>query len=166
MGGGNSKQSKCLVVGLDNSGKSTIINHLKPDTKKVSSARGTQRRRQHASLETYTTSLGPSGEESLQFSAATLAPLSPSLLGFHPGTQWIHCLFCFHCIIPVPSAGHRVGCNSRFSRREIQAWKCKFFSFARKPQINTATWTSDSMELISDLMRIFVLGIESLRVRM
>jgi ADP-ribosylation factor-like protein 6 len=35
MGGGSSKQSKCLVVGLDNSGKSTIINHLKPDTKKV-----------------------------------------------------------------------------------------------------------------------------------
>lgn len=37
MGGGSSKQSKCLVVGLDNSGKSTIINHLKPDTKKVGS---------------------------------------------------------------------------------------------------------------------------------
>ncbi len=35
MGGSPSKQSKCLVVGLDNSGKSTIINHLKPDTKKV-----------------------------------------------------------------------------------------------------------------------------------
>ena len=35
MGGGNSKQSKCLVVGLDNSGKSTIINALKPDTKKA-----------------------------------------------------------------------------------------------------------------------------------
>jgi len=35
MGGSSSKQSKCLVVGLDNSGKSTIINHLKPDTKKA-----------------------------------------------------------------------------------------------------------------------------------
>jgi hypothetical protein len=39
MGGGSSKQSKCLVVGLDNSGKSTIINHLKPDAKKVRTTR-------------------------------------------------------------------------------------------------------------------------------
>lgn len=44
MGGGNSKQSKCLVVGLDNSGKSTIINALKPDTKKVSQTRHPLRR--------------------------------------------------------------------------------------------------------------------------
>lgn len=43
MGGSSSKQSKCLVVGLDNSGKSTIINHLKPDAKKVSDD---QRRRE------------------------------------------------------------------------------------------------------------------------
>mmetsp|Transcript_16549 Transcript_16549/g.23240 ORF Transcript_16549/g.23240 Transcript_16549/m.23240 type:complete len:180 (+) Transcript_16549:22-561(+) len=39
MGGSSSKgskkkQSKCLVVGLDNSGKSTILNFLKPDAQK------------------------------------------------------------------------------------------------------------------------------------
>lgn len=34
MGGNSSKTSKCLVVGLDNSGKSTIINSLKPEKKK------------------------------------------------------------------------------------------------------------------------------------
>ena len=36
MGGSKSKQeSKCIVVGLDGSGKSTIINQLKPEKKKV-----------------------------------------------------------------------------------------------------------------------------------
>jgi len=34
MGSSSSKASKCLVVGLDNSGKSTIINQLKPEQKK------------------------------------------------------------------------------------------------------------------------------------
>ena len=39
MGGalsGNKKQSRCVVVGLDNSGKSTIVNYLKPEKKRVS----------------------------------------------------------------------------------------------------------------------------------
>lgn len=35
--GKNKKSSKVTVVGLDNSGKSTIINHLKPEKKKVKS---------------------------------------------------------------------------------------------------------------------------------
>jgi ribosome biogenesis GTPase A len=38
MGLGNSKskkQSSCLIVGLDNSGKSTIVNYLKPEKKRV-----------------------------------------------------------------------------------------------------------------------------------
>jgi len=38
MGLGSSKskrQSKCLIVGLDNSGKSTIVNYLKPERKRV-----------------------------------------------------------------------------------------------------------------------------------
>ena len=35
MGNAQKKSGKCLVVGLDNSGKSTIINHLKPDKKKA-----------------------------------------------------------------------------------------------------------------------------------
>lgn len=30
MGNSNKKQSKCLVVGIDNSGKSTLINTMKP----------------------------------------------------------------------------------------------------------------------------------------
>ena len=34
MGNSAKKSGKCLVVGLDNSGKSTIINSLKPDKKK------------------------------------------------------------------------------------------------------------------------------------
>jgi ADP-ribosylation factor-like protein 6 len=34
MGGKSSKQSRCIVVGLDNSGKSTIINSLKPEKEK------------------------------------------------------------------------------------------------------------------------------------
>lgn len=34
MGNSNKKAGKCLVVGLDNSGKSTIINHLKPEKAK------------------------------------------------------------------------------------------------------------------------------------
>jgi ribosome biogenesis GTPase A len=34
--GKGKKQSKVLCVGLDNSGKSTIINKLKPDSKKAS----------------------------------------------------------------------------------------------------------------------------------
>ena len=34
MGNAQKKSGKCLVVGLDNSGKSTIINHLKPEKKK------------------------------------------------------------------------------------------------------------------------------------
>ncbi len=34
MGSVNKKQSKCLVVGLDNSGKSSVINYLKPEKEK------------------------------------------------------------------------------------------------------------------------------------
>ena len=34
MGNSQKKAGKCLVVGLDNSGKSTILNHLKPEKKK------------------------------------------------------------------------------------------------------------------------------------
>ncbi len=35
IGGSKKKQSKVLVVGLDGSGKSTLINNLKPENKKV-----------------------------------------------------------------------------------------------------------------------------------
>jgi ribosome biogenesis GTPase A len=34
MGSSKSKPSRCICVGLDNSGKSTIINYLKPEKEK------------------------------------------------------------------------------------------------------------------------------------